>query len=98
MKYDTQLDSYPTLTMTLETARELSHAGDCTADVHEALDRAPFRAMVKKIDPKELRTVLREWGAWGVQDLTDHRGNCARLLWIAACDIREEAAQRAKGR
>lgn len=35
------------------------------------------------------RAYLKAFGAWDAEELADHAANMARLLWIAACDIRE---------
>jgi hypothetical protein len=39
--------------------------------------------------PWLLREHLRGYGAWDAAELCDHRANLQRLLWIWACDCKE---------
>lgn len=47
------------------------------------------------ITVEALRLTLREYGAWDESELRDHNENEKRIVWIAACDLREE--QHARG-
>lgn len=47
------------------------------------------------ITVEALRLTLREYGAWDEAELRDHNENERRIVWIAACDLREE--QNARG-
>lgn len=40
--------------------------------------------------PWLFREHLRSYGAWDAADLADHNANRERVLWIWACDCREE--------
>ncbi len=78
------------LQMTLDQARSASHSGQCIEDVL-ALSRLPKIAkQLSKVNPETLRDELREYGAWDAAELADHDANLERLLWLAACDIRED--------
>jgi hypothetical protein len=77
------------LQMTKEQAESASHQGQCDADV-KALSRVPAIAeQLAKVDADELRKELAEYGAWDETGLADHEQNLQRLLWLAACDIKE---------
>lgn len=43
----------------------------------------------KSIDPALVRAELQEYGAWDDDELSDDTANWARIIWCAACDIRE---------
>lgn len=43
-----------------------------------------------KIDTVALRNELREFGAWSKEELEDREANEQRILWVAACQIRDE--------
>jgi hypothetical protein len=78
------------LRMTLEQAKSASHSGSCDDDV-KALSQAPAIAeQLAKIDPTVLSGELKEYGAWDAEELADHDQNLQRILWLAACDIREQ--------
>jgi hypothetical protein len=42
------------------------------------------------IEPETLKAELKEYGAWDAEELGDHDDNWRRIIWIAACNIREE--------
>lgn len=76
--------------MTLEQALSAAHQGECSEDV-EALSRVPeIRSQLDALDPEQVRRELKGWGAWEAEELTDHEDNLQRILWLAACNIREE--------
>lgn len=78
------------LQMTMEQAESASHSGECDGDVLE-LSRVPAVAeQLSKVDPGHIVTELKEYGAWDVEELVDHEQNLHRILWLAACDIREK--------
>lgn len=77
------------LNMTKAEASAMSHRGDCEADVRAHLALPKFRRQFAKIDPDDIRAELKESGAWDAEELADHEENCVRMLWVAACDIRE---------
>ena len=68
-----------------------AHSGDCKSNVRdtialpevaEVIDRLPRR------DPWLVRE-LRETGAWTDAELEDHDLNVVRMVWIIACDAKE---------
>ena len=75
------------LEMTLEQAASASHQGQCDDDVKALSEEPGIAAQLAKVDPALLREELREYGAWDVVELADHRQNLQRLLWLAAGDI-----------
>ena len=66
-----------------------SHSGPVDDDVAWALLRDDVSAELDRIDPKDLRAELKEYGAWDDEELSDHEQNRARILWIAAGNIRD---------
>ena len=77
------------LRMTLTQAESMSHRSQCDADVNASRECPSLAAQLAAIDPAVLRAELKEHGAWDADELSDHNANLDRILWIAACDIRE---------
>jgi len=80
------------LKMTKTQAESAAHSGRCDDDVAFLTREKSIARQLAKIDPDLLRDELREYGAWDEQELVDHDQNLARIVWIAAWDITEEAA------
>lgn len=76
--------------MTLEQARGASHSGDCSDDVLALSQEPRIARQLAKIDAEVLRRELEEYGAWDAEQLADHEENLQRILWLLACDVREE--------
>ena len=76
--------------MTLEQARSASHQGQCDEDVQNLLERVNISRQLRLIGPEKIRDELREYGAWDSVELLSVCDNHARIIWIAACNIREE--------
>jgi len=77
------------LAMTGAQAQSCSHQGQCDEDC-EALAKNPDIA--KQLDAfgaDKLRTALKEYGAWDADELDDNDANRIRVIWSAACDIKE---------
>lgn len=72
--------------MTLEQAMSASHQGSCDDDVAWLVRDG----VGSKLDPEAVRDELREYGAWDDDELSDDEANLARIVWLAACNIREE--------
>ena len=81
------------LKITLATAEDCSHAGQCDADVEIAMLEPRYRRQLANLDPATLKACLKEYGAWGDDDLTDHQVNLSRIFWLACCDIADEATK-----
>jgi folate-binding Fe-S cluster repair protein YgfZ len=79
--------------MTVEQAESASHQGQCDEDVRALSLEPGIAAQLSAVDPETLRSELREYGAWDDVELSDHPQNLQRLLWIAACDISEQARE-----
>jgi folate-binding Fe-S cluster repair protein YgfZ len=79
-----------TIGMTKAQALSASHSGRCDEDV-AALTRNPrIASQLRHISAKDIRAELKEYGAWSNIDLEDDEENKHRIVWIAACNIREE--------
>lgn len=75
------------LKMTKAQAKGAFHQGRCDEDV-QALSEVPaIRRQLEKLDPDTLRAELREYGAWDDDELSDHKENLQRILWLAAGNI-----------
>ncbi len=78
------------LAMTKEQALSCSHQGDCEADC-KALAKVPaIYDQLDAFDPQILALGLAESGAWDDEELSDYQQNKIRVIWLAACDIKEE--------
>lgn len=86
------------LTMTEDQARGASHAGDCMADVQELLRDGAITAQLDAIGPDKIREELRETGGWDDEELQDEAANRGRIVWLAAGNITEDLAAKARGR
>jgi folate-binding Fe-S cluster repair protein YgfZ len=83
------------LQMTLEDAESVSHQGRCDDDV-SALRKMPYLAtQLDNLKPEPVRAYLKEYGTWDADELADHDANLDRIVWLAGCDIREQAQERA---
>lgn len=65
---------------------ECSHQGQCDDDVEY---------WAKKIErpdsatPEVIAAELKEYGAWDAEQLADDKANWERIVWLAACDLKE---------
>lgn len=82
-----------TLTMTLQEARDASHPGPCDEDVAYLAGLPKIRRQLDKIPADDIRAELGEYGAWDEAQLRDDAENRLRLVWLAAGQIRDEAAE-----
>jgi len=80
------------LEMTLDQAQSVSHQGRCDADVADLRTVPKIKRQLAKLDPIQVAHTLRGYGAWDETELADHDANLNRLVWIAGCDLAEEAA------
>ena len=79
-----------TIALALEDALNCSHPGACDNDVAEVLTLDYVRNQFKHINDHDLSTELRDYGAWDAEELSDRAANEARIIWIAAGNIRDE--------
>lgn len=83
-----------TINLKLADALSVGHHGQCIDDVW-ALMKAPYvAAQLDALKPDDVRAVLDGCGAWDAEELADHADNVERLLWLAACNVAEEARER----
>ncbi len=64
---------------------------DASEDVKAALRRYPsLLADIRDLDPFLVREELAEYGAWDEDELADDEKNAERLVWLAACELKDE--------
>ena len=88
-KYTAYFDRFQ-IEMTKEWALQCSHAGDCLADIVEAIECPAIVAQLAQIEDGDLFDELSEYGAWDDVELSDRQKNEQRIIWIAAGNIRED--------
>jgi hypothetical protein len=75
----------------LAVALSCSQPGkDAEADVWRARQDPKLREALSQLDPEKVKEELRGYGAWDREELEDHETNLGRIVWIAACGIRED--------
>lgn len=84
------------LEMTLEQALGASHIGPCDEDVAALVAHPAIARQLAMIPEKAIREELRGYGAWDDAELADIQQNAHRLVWCAACNIREEEHERTR--
>lgn len=77
------------LRLTLKDANLCSHSGPCDDVVERCMELPYIKNQLKQLDPKQLARELKEYGAWGEKELSDHNENLKRWVWISAGDILE---------
>lgn len=73
------------VTLPLQCVIDCSHQGKCDDDVKFWLKKLNL-----VIFPDDLRKELKEYGAWDEIELSDHESNLNRILWITACNLKED--------
>lgn len=71
-----------------ESISDCSHTGDCDSDVSRWKPR--IKELNKNIDLEDIQSELKQYGAWTCEELKDSEQNWNRIIWIAACNIKEE--------
>lgn len=64
-------------------------SGDVTSSIKEFMQDEEIKAELAKIDREELIKELTDYGAWDDEELSDHRENLMRILWIAIGNIQD---------
>lgn len=73
------------ITLPLEAIYDMSGQGDQTETV------AYWKNRIKnKPDSRLIKQELKEYGAWDKIELEDDEKNWERILWITACNIKED--------
>jgi len=83
------LFNYFEIRLTLGDALSGSHSGRCDSDVADLLEKPYIARQLDKIPDSLLIAELSEYGAWNDTELSDRQENNARIIWIAAGNIRE---------
>lgn len=80
--------------MTLEEAKGASSPGQDADPVVSVMVKLPkFQSQFRRIPEGLIQLELKEYGAWDDGELMDAEQNQKRILWIAACNIREEKSR-----
>lgn len=79
----------------LQDARGCSHSGQCWSDI-VALAQEPYvQTQLGRLSATAVRTAVRDYFADDRESLYDHQSNLRRLLWLACCDLAEQATEEA---
>jgi hypothetical protein len=81
--------------ITLKQAESAAHQGDCEESTKALIGKV---ARPRKCNVSNLAAELEETGAWTKEELQDDEQNWIRILWIAACNIKEEYRHRLTSR
>lgn len=79
-----------TIEMTKKQALSASHQGECDKDVDYLLSLPKIRKQLRNIPDEDIIAELREYGVWDDEELKDSYKNDVRIIWIAACNIKED--------
>lgn len=77
------------LKLTRNDANACSHSGPCDDDVNGIMTKPYIKKQLDALNPEKLATELKEYGAWNEVELSNHRDNLMRWVWISAGDISE---------
>ena len=69
----------------------VAHQGRCDEDVEALCARPYMQEQFETIDREDMRLELKGYGAWDEDELANDWENFQRLVWIAGCDLKEEA-------
>lgn len=88
------------LDMDYDDALQCSHQGECVDDVTTVLCKPYIVRQLDAIGDADIADELAATGGWDDIELSSAQMNRARIVWLAACQIREEAdeQQRAEAR
>ncbi len=79
------------LRITLQDAIQCSHSGDCENDVLTLLKKRYIKKQVQTLCPIQLVKELSDYGAWDEIELSNHKQNIARWVWMSCSDISERS-------
>jgi hypothetical protein len=82
------------ISMTKRQALDCSHQGSCDEDIKVLTESPVMRRQLKHITDEQLINELRESGAWDKEQLQSREDNELRIVWIAACNIREDIREK----
>ena len=78
------------LDLTKAQALSASHQGSCDEDVAKLVSLPAIARQLRKVPDEALISELSEYGAWDEIELQDRVENERRIVWITACDIKDE--------
>lgn len=78
-----------TIDMPDEAVPDCSHQGACDDDVAYWSERI---RLAPEATPERIRAELKEYGAWDAEELADDAQNLQRIIWCAACNIKDEGS------
>lgn len=68
---------------------DCSHSDQC----HDDVVFWSKKINLDHIDNQTLGRELKDYGCWSNEELEDRQANLERILWIAACNIKEESRE-----
>jgi hypothetical protein len=75
----------------LSVALSCSQPGvDAQDDVWRARQDPRLEEALSQLDPEKVREELLGYGAWDREELESHEANLDRIVWVAACNIRDD--------
>ena len=83
----------PGITFTLDQLNSIPDSGPADAAVSELSMADGMKEQVATWTQPEMVSELRGYGAWDDVDLSDKDSNIQRMIWIAACDLKERHRQ-----
>lgn len=93
MQWDSNNGKF-SLTIPLDLATPCTLPGrDATEPVTELARVREIAKQLDSIKPEDLRDELSGFGAWSELDLANHQENRLRMLWVACCDLVDEARE-----
>ena len=87
--YWTDSHGFVELNITKKQAHIGYHQGQCDNDIKDLRNVPVIKRQLYKLKPDVVVHVLKDYGAWDDDDLSNHDDNLDRLLWIACGDIVE---------
>lgn len=69
--------------------KNVCHSGDNEPAVNDLMNKPYIKKQLHSLDKEKIKKELKEYGAWDEIELSDHKNNLMRLLWLAAWDIYE---------
>jgi len=76
--------------MTKQQALGASGAGACDDAIAALAKNKKIKKQLDALPIYSVATELRQYGAWEDEELSDTEQNKLRILWCAACNIKED--------
>jgi hypothetical protein len=81
------------LEMSLDDAESASRKGECFEDAKALCETPAIALQLDKIGADDIRSAVKETGGWSGDELSDDESNRVRVVWMAACDLKENASE-----